>query len=203
MPALTLTIDELRTAIARLAPPVVPLAPAGFALDPGLGRELVQILVSDVKGRFLSSTAPDGRAWAPLKRPRPSGGGKPLLDTGALMASISGRFTPTSVVVGTNRPGAALHQFGGTVRPVKGKFLAIPLTPMAKRAGSPRRLTGTAALPLFARRIEGELRGHFLLVKGAKVPARPFLGVSADGSKALLGAIGAAIARRWEAQGSR
>lgn len=196
MPSVVMNINELRKALAAKTGPLAPV-PADFTIGPELGRELVQIVVSDVKSRFLTSTAPDGRQWKPLKYARPRGPGQPLLDTGALMASITGTFDATSVTVGTNRPGAALHQFGGTVRPKKGKFLTVPLTPAAVRAGSPRMMTGTAAVPLFARMVGGRWVGHFLCVRKAEVPARPFLGLSRRGGEAVVAAVQDELARRW------
>lgn len=195
MPAIVMSVEQLAAAVRARAAPVVP---EEFRIGPALGRELVQVLVSDVKKRFVTSTAPDGTPWKPLKYPRPRGPGKPLLDTGLLLASISGDFTPTSLRVGTNRQGAALHQFGGTVTPKKGKFLAIPNTPAAVRAGSPRNATGSAAVPLFARRRGGQWVGHFILARKVTVPARPFLGASEEAVRAVLAAIAAEIEAKWK-----
>lgn len=116
-------------------------APGGGSsphIPPQLANILKQILLSDVKSRFSSGTDPSGTKWRPLKHARPNGGDVPLRDTGILMASFSGGSDSTSVWVGTTHPGAALHNFGGTVRG-KGKMLAIPLTKEAKRSGGPRR----------------------------------------------------------------
>lgn len=178
-----------------LAPPIDPRQP----LDARTGAEVVQILVSDVKRRFLTGTAPDGQKWRPLKYARPRGGNQPLRDTGRLMNSFVGRVAGDAVVVGTAHPAAALHQSGGVVRPKKGKFLAVPLTKEAVRAGSPRRLKGSAKVPLFARKVGGKWVGHFLLVKKAAVPARPFLGPSPEAVRAVGVALLDAAARRWAA----
>ncbi|AWM35902.1 Phage virion morphogenesis family protein [Gemmata obscuriglobus] len=199
MAGLVLSFADLARAARQ--PAAGPLAlPAAAPLDAPTGRELVQILVSDVKRRFSTGTAPDGTPWRPLRYGRAFRGGgtaQPLRDTGALMASFTGRFTGDEVVVGTNHPGAALHNFGGTVVPRRGKFLAIALTAAAKRAGSPRNLRGTAREPLFARRVNGRLVGHFLLVRKAVVPRREFLGVSEPGATAAAAALAESAARRW------
>ena len=179
-------------ALAPLAPPDAP------TMTPELGRELVQIMVSDIKKRFSTGTAPDGTRWKPLKFARPRGGNRPLLDTGRLRSSIVGRFDMNGVTVGTAHPGAALQNFGGTVRPVKGKFLAIPLTKEAQRNGTPRQMTGTDVMPLFARMIGGRMIGHFMLLKKVTIPARPFIGLSAEGEAALAEAILEAAAEQWE-----
>jgi phage gpG-like protein len=174
-----------------LAPPLDPRKP----LDARTGRELVQVVVADVKKRFATSTAPDGARWKPLRYARPRGGDRPLRDTGRLMASITGTADATSVTVGTARPGAALHQDGGVVRPRKGKFLAIPLTKEAARAGSPRKMRPSRGKPVFAKKVGGRWVGHFLLVKQAKVPARPFLGLSKEGERAVGAVLADAAAR--------
>ena len=177
-----------------LAPPVDPRRP----LDPQTGRELVQVLVGDAKRRFATGTTPEGARWRPLKYPRPRGGDKPLMDTGRLMNSVTGRADATGVTVGTAHPAAALMQYGGVVRPKKARHLAIPLTKEAARAGSPRRMKGSAKVPLFAKRVGGRWVGHWLLVKKATVPARPFLGVSKEAALAVAAVLAGAAARRWQ-----
>ncbi len=178
-------------------PLVVPIVAAG-PLDSRTQKELVQALVSDVKRRFLTATSPDGMRWRPLRFKRPRGGDRPLQDTGRLMASITGKSSPTEIVVGTAHPSAGLHQFGGVVKPKKGKYLAIPLTKEAQRAGSPRRMKGSKKVPLFARRVEGQLVGHFLLVKKAVIPARPFLGISKEAERVVAAILLDAATRRWQ-----
>lgn len=191
-----MSMDELlkRASWGKDSPLAPPRRPD---ITPELGRELVQIMVSDVKKRFTSGTAPDGSRWKPLKFARPRGGNMPLMDTGRLRNSIVGRFDLNGVTVGTAHPGAALQNFGGTVRPVKGKFLAIPLTKEAVRSGTPRGMIGTEAMPIFAKMINGVRVGHFLLLKKTVVPARPFMGLSAEGEKALAAAILAASTAQW------
>jgi phage gpG-like protein len=200
--ASAMTFAELaRSAKSATGPLTIPVS-AAAPLDPRAQRELVQAIVSDVKRRFATGTTPEGARWRPLKYARPRGGNRPLLDTGRLMASITGRSSPTEVVVGTAHPAAPLHQHGGTVRPKKGKYLAIPLTKEAQRAGSPRRMKGTKAVPLFARKVDGRWVGHFLLAKKAVVPARPFLGLSKEVVQVIAAILGEAAARRWQ-QGGR
>ena len=176
----------------------IPL-PAAGPLSADTGREIVQIAVSDVKRRFATGTAPDGTKWRPLKYPRPNGGDQPLKDTGALAASITGESSPTEVVVGTNRVGARLMNYGGIVRPKNAKVLTIPLTKEAKRAGSPRRLSKTGDLPLFARMVNGQWIGHFLCVKQVTVPARPFIALSPDAIRIIGRVLLEAAGKSWEA----
>lgn len=157
-------------------------------LPAATGKIVGQVMVSDIKSRFATGTDPAGRKWRPLKHPRPRGGNQPLRDTGMLMNSFTARVEPTAVVVGTNRAGAALHNFGGVVR-AKGKMLAIPLTKEAQRSGGPRRFGKRKELefrPTGKRRVfvlgvedkKGVFVGQFLLVDQVTVPQREFMGVS-------------------------
>lgn len=104
-----------------------------------------QLAVSDVKSNFNNSWSPEHHKWVPLAHARPnsarSGTDKPLQDRGFLYASIQGKplATGAGIQIGTNVEYANLHQFGGVITPKRAKFLAIPLTKEAKRAGSPRR----------------------------------------------------------------
>lgn len=176
-----------------LAPPVAPRRP----MDPRAAREVAQVLAADVKRRFASGTTPGGQRWRSLKYPRPRGGDRPGLDTGRLMNSVTAKVEGDVVVVGTAHPAAPLFNFGGLVRPKKAKRLAIPLTPEAVRAGSPRRMRGGLKVPLFARKVRGKWVGHWLLVRQVRVPAREFLGVSREGWAAVAAVLGDAAARRW------
>jgi phage gpG-like protein len=183
--------------VADLAQRIHAQIPNVTALDPVAQRTIAQVMISDIQDRFRTSTAPDGAPWKPLKFPRPGGGDRPLQDTGRLQASFSADTTPTSVTVGTAFRGAGLLNFGGTVVPKKAKFLSIPLTIYAKRAGSPRNMRGTKDMPLFAKRIGGVLVGHYLLVKKAVVPARPFLGISERGMQVIENVLLDLAAKNW------
>ncbi len=166
----------------------------GANLDRGANRDprgLVAIcktaIVADVKENFIRSADPDGKAWRPLLFQRPRGGNLPLRDTGVLMASVTAagkghveRVTNVSITVGTNLLYAGIHQAGGVVVPKAGKFLAIPKTREAQRAGSPRRFSQ----PLFAKigkrggvLVESKTgKVQYALVRKVTIPARPFLG---------------------------
>ena len=148
-------------------------------------KVLQTAVVADAKLNFDRSADPDGRPWKPLKFPRARGGNKPLRDTGLLLASLSGgahslnRVSGNGLVVGTNRAGARLHQFGGTVTPKRGKFLAIPATREAARSGprdfrrplSPR--IGAKGGVLVEKRDDTV---QYYLTRRVVVPARSFLG---------------------------
>jgi phage gpG-like protein len=151
-----------------------------------LTKSIAGIIQNDIRRRFATGTAPNGTPWPKLKYPRISGGDQPLLDTGVLRASVQVTATADGVVARTNHPGAAIHQYGGVIRPKRGKYLAIPATKEAKRAGSPRRFPRPLKTQLGRNRNGGvmyELRGgvrvvQFYLSKKVTIPARPFMGIS-------------------------
>lgn len=86
-------------------------------------------------------------------------GGRTLTKDGHLAGSISANHGKDFAEWGVNRIYAAIHQFGGVIR-AKGKALAF-------------------AIP----------GGGFAVVKAVRMPARPFLGVSADDSRDILDVI--------------
>lgn len=139
--------------------------------------------------RFRTMRGPDGNAWSKSRRAQEEGG-QTLSLTRRLRNSITYRATPTSVEVGTNVVYAAIHQFGGVIRAKKGPFLAIPVTPQARAAGSPRNMTGLAV----AQTLKGQFvmldsqsgTVHYLLRKQVTMPERPFLGASSDDRAELL-----------------
>lgn len=120
----------------------------GPPLIQALNKQLIVAAVSDTRENFLRSQDPDGSPWAALK----ARAGKPLLDKGILRASVVAKVEPAALVLSTNVNYAGAHQHGATIPPItpkKGKALRF------KRGGK----------WIFARR-----------TKGAKIPARPFLG---------------------------
>jgi phage gpG-like protein len=153
-------------------------------------RKLQVIAVSGAKDHFRNERSPGGIAWPKLKHARPGGGNRVLRDKGLLMASISASVTEGELRLTASHPGANVHQFGATIKPKRAKKLAIPLTREAKRAGRPRDFPR----PLKWRPTSGpssllyEVTGkrtkkvvmHFVLVDEVVIPARRFLGFSAE-----------------------
>lgn len=140
-----------------------------------------------------------GVAWPAIsgatRQSRPGGGGRgrALVDTAALRKDLvesAPRVRGGTVSIGTSLKYARLHQEGGTLRPKSAKYLWVPLTREARRAGSPKRWmqqnaghnftrrTGRGNLMVFKRggRGRGGATPHFLLLKQVRIPARPFLG---------------------------
>lgn len=174
-----------------------PLPPAG-PLPADLSRQIGMVLLAGVRKRFQAGVSPSGVKWKPLGRARPGGGGGslPLLDTGVLRNSFQVRVEADGASVGSVLPQARLHQYGGIVRPKRAKNLSIPLTAMAKRAGSPRRFPrklefrpfktkGANAVGVLYERKGSAQVDHYLLVKEVAVPARPIIGESAEDSRLI------------------
>lgn len=131
---------------------------------------------------FRKQVDPDNKPWNPLKYRQ----GQALRDTGQLLNSIVSRQfarkTNDEVAIGTNLIYAPLHNYGGTIRPVKAKMLAIPLRREARRLGSPRKLkdgfiqrSQKGNLIIF-RKSGAEIIPMFVLKDQVVIPARKFLG---------------------------
>lgn len=161
---LTAAVDDAqaRAMLARLG------EPGTDDLMPRLG----EYLQASTQKRFKSQTAPDGSAWQPLK-PRYAQRKKYHQDKiltlrGYLRSGIHYQVTgPAEVEVGSNTKYAAIHQLGGEIdqperqaimryRTVAGRMLFAGRK--HKRGVTERQVT----IPV-----------HF-----AKIPARPFLGLS-------------------------
>jgi phage gpG-like protein len=163
--------DRVRAAIAAAMPAAAIVAVAG------------------ARDGMTAGVSPDGTPYAPLRFGRPSGAGKPLLDTGLMRAALSASHTEDELVLRAGSKQARLMHFGGTVRPVTAKALAIPLTPRAKR--TPPRQWPAGKLFLLRTKTGAFLaektgkKGdknilHFVLKASVTVPARPFVGFSGE-----------------------
>lgn len=102
---------------------------------------------------------------------------------GQLLASLSAAWDGDTLALSANGPGARLMQQGGTIRPVRARVLTIPVTPEAARSAGPRSMPGLVRGPGGLGRREGK-RGRFKLhwrfAASVTVPARPFVGFSAE-----------------------
>lgn len=83
-------------------------------------------------------------------------GGKTLSDQGLLKGSITHNVRGDTIEVGTNLIYAGVHQFGATIRPKKGQYLKFFLP------------------------------GGLVFAKEVTIPARPYLGISAEDQTELL-----------------
>lgn len=75
--------------------------------------------------RFHEGKAPDGSHWKKSRRAQETGG-QTLILQGHLRDSITSNATQRRLEVGTNKEYGGIHQFGGIIRPKKGRALAVP-----------------------------------------------------------------------------
>lgn len=104
------------------------LAELAQDMTPAL-RGIGEYLAGSSRDRFGSQTAPDGSAWTPLahwyREAKPASKDKILTLRGYLSSSIHWQVLPDSVLVGSNLEYAAIHQFGGVIRPKQRKALKV------------------------------------------------------------------------------
>lgn len=130
----------------------------------GLGqspREVMQEISekgeSSTRDRFnKTQSAPDGTPWKPSGRVQERGG-KTLLWHNHLVNSITADYGDDFAEWGTNSTYAAIHQFGGEIRPTSAKALVFKAPD-----------------------------GSFVRAKKVTIPARPFLGINADDEENIL-----------------
>ncbi|HHT7856356.1 phage virion morphogenesis protein [Pasteurella multocida] len=134
----------LDKAIARLSRPKLMFAE--------MGEELLAIHFA----RFTAQKAPDGTSWVPLqdwyRESKKKNADKILTLDGHLSGTLRYQASDSGVVFGSDRPYAAIHQFGGTITAKNAKALNVQGRP----------------------------------VKSVTMPARPWLGLSADDEQRLL-----------------
>jgi phage gpG-like protein len=112
------------------------------------------------------------RAWSPSRRVLKKGG-QTLVDKGLLRRSMQERSGPDWAEAGSGLVYARIHQEGGTlsvparVQPVRARK-GLPMAVFAKRESFAKRKTGAVAI-------------RFIPAHTVRMPARPFLPVSADG----------------------
>lgn len=121
---MSIPLQDAAAAFARTAE-----GPAGALAE--AGPEIERIAAGDAKKNVYAQVSPDGTPYPPLKFPRAGGGNQRLLGKRLLVASISARATEAELVLRANAPGARVHHYGATVRPVRGKFLVF-------KVGGPR-----------------------------------------------------------------
>jgi len=115
-------------------------------------REIAALGESSTRLRFRTQAAPDGVAWKKSRKKS----GRTLTQAGHLSGSISSRATSSEAAWGVNRIYAAIHQFGGVIKPRAGKALRF------------------------------RVAGGFVTAKQVTIPARPFLGISKDDRADIL-----------------
>jgi len=86
--------------------------------------DIGQAIEASTVQRFEIGAGPDGNPWPESLRAKLFGG-KTLVDKGRLVDSISHQVAADrqSVEIGTNDERAAIHQFGGEIKPVNARKL--------------------------------------------------------------------------------
>lgn len=92
-------------------------------------RPLLQLIAGGLREsatlRFHQGKAPDGSHWKKSHRALVTGGQTLILE-GRLRDSLAARVNAKSLEVGTNVVYGGIHQFGGVIRPKKGRALNVP-----------------------------------------------------------------------------
>lgn len=130
-------------------------------------RGIAAIGENSTRERFATETAPDGTKWEKSLRAKLTGG-KTLTMDGHLGDSVTGRHDARTAEWGVNRIYGAIHQFGGVIKAKTAKGLRF-------------------WLPV------GSGLQQMVVVKQVTMPARPYLGVSADDETDILDMIEAKI----------
>lgn len=107
-------------------------------------------LVASTHMRFITQTDPEGKAWQALNTEyaKDKRNTRILTESGRLRNSINSRPSDHNVLVGTNVIYAAIHQFGGTIKPKNASHLFF------------------------------RIGGSLVVADSVTLPARPFLGIS-------------------------
>jgi len=142
-------------------------------------RQIGEELVASTDERFVSMQSPDGAPWKPL-HPRTirqkRNKNKILTERGLLRGSIHYELNGDTLEVGTDRKYGAIHQFGGVVK--------IPARTQTVKVGTKGKNKGRfmKAKSKAAHAIE---RTFTIPAHDVTIPARPFLGLSAEDEQAI------------------
>lgn len=163
---LTIAFQPGRTLQALRTLEAVTGRPASLLRAIGVG------LLRNTQDRFEEQRAPDGTAWAPLSPAYlPWKRGPGILRASGMRGGLQGSLTmeadDRSVVIGSNKVYAAVHQFGATIRPVRARRLLFQ-TARGRVWGSASEVT---------------------------IPARPYLGLSSRDEQTILETTEDALAR--------
>lgn len=135
----------------------------------GLMADIGETLTESTQKRFAAGVAPDGTAWLPLA----DGSGRtPLVDSGAMRDGIFPSSGDTWVEISSGAKQARWHQEGTdpyVILAKPGKALAWPgMRTRTSKAGK-------------------EVPGYVTKVNHPGLPARPFMGLSAEDAEQIDG----------------
>lgn len=138
-------LNRLILTVGRMAQP---------AWRTGLARNVAETALEQIATSFEQERDPYDKPWDKSLRANLEGG-QTLSDTGRLRRSFTYQANARGFVVGTNVRYAAIHQYGGTIRPKRAKYLRFRLA-----GGTGKRKGG---------------RGQWAQAKQVTIPARPFV----------------------------
>lgn len=170
----------------------------------GVYRNIGEELLQSTQARFRGGKGPDGKAWAPLSKRHAEAKRKAghsaaiLVMRGYLSGTIRYQADADGVEVGTDRPYGAIHQFGGDIQ-IAGRtqeaHVSVRTEPLTGtrmgKDGKPKPWTLAAGTLQFRRRKDAgqaDVSARTLTIGDhtITIPARPYLGLSADDRAASL-----------------
>lgn len=153
--------------------------------------KLPDVMRNDLKENFDRESDPDGGPWTP-RSPGGRGNHKLLFRSGGLAASVVNandphhieEVTADAVTMGSRHPLIHVHQDGMTIKPKRGKYLALPLTDQAEMVGNARDypeelfcFRSKRGNLLLAEKKSKPLKVHYLLKESVTIPARVMIGI--------------------------
>lgn len=152
-------------------------------------EDVGNLLVASVGRRFRAQRAPDGTPWAPLKpatiKARKKRGRAKiaiLRETGRMAGSVNYQATNDEARIGSPDERAALHQLGGT----------IDMPARSAKVYRRKLKNGTVGRRFVKKSKANHVTDAKIGAHRITIPARPFLGVSAEDQTDIL-----AAAERW------
>lgn len=151
-------------------------------IDPKLLR-IIGITIRDQRKRFISQN----RVMPKSKKT----GGTTLIESRRLVNSINYQIGEDKVFVGPgNLVYGKIHHEGGVITPKKAKFLAIPLTKMAK-VNQPRNFQNTFIRNgiIFRKLDDGKIEALYVLKKKVVIPERKYMELTSEDQNILYNRI--------------
>lgn len=148
----------------------------GGVIGPPLLRAIGTGLVEQTQGRFESGRDVWGTAWqalnpayAAIKR-----GPGILRASRMLQRSVTYQEHGATLLIGSNRVYAGVHQFGATIRPVRAKALVFRMGGVGPRGGP-----------------------GYVRVQSVTIPARPYLGFGPNDQRAAMEVLAVFVGRAF------
>lgn len=157
---------------------------ARHARNPSGGLKIVgEALLREQNRRFETQTDPSGKPWAKLKPLTVllRGSSRPILRrSGNLMRSGAWQVSGLTLRIGINTIYAAVQHYGATIKPKKGKMLAIGI-------GSAN--IGRSRGGLILGKSSNQRSGNVVMARQVTIPARPIVGFGPRDEKAAGDAV--------------